>query len=169
MGRLRAEIAPVDEEARRTGAATDRRIFGAALRRTNVYRELIAPATGGESLIVGLSSRGPRLGLFMLARSGRRLFSDAEVNLAGSLAPALSVSCAALMRPAPASPLPTTELSAAEGELMGYLELGYSSREIAMARGTSFYTVRNQLSALYRKLGVANRTEAVGLRAVRKG
>jgi DNA-binding NarL/FixJ family response regulator len=41
--------------------------------------------------------------------------------------------------------------------------LGYTNREIALACGTSFRTVRNQLSAVYAKLGAANRTEALAL------
>src|SRR5258708_3782162 len=38
------EIAPVDAEARKSGAATDRRTLGAALNRTHVYRDLMAPS-----------------------------------------------------------------------------------------------------------------------------
>ena len=43
-----------------------------------------------------------------------------------------------------------------------------AAREIAHARGTSFFTVRNQLSALYRRLEVGNRAEAIGLRRGRR-
>jgi DNA-binding CsgD family transcriptional regulator len=151
------EIAPMYAEAERSGATTDVRTFGASLSRTQLHRELIAPAGGSESLFVAPSFGGRKLGLFMLGRVGGRRFTDAEVGLGRSIAAALGVSCAAL-------PPAAAELSPLEAELMRYLELGYTSHEIALARGKSFYTVRNQLSALYKKLGVANRTEAVGLR-----
>src|SRR5690606_33010599 len=47
-----AEILPVQAEARRVGAATDRRVLGRDLERTRLYREVMAPLDGGESLFV---------------------------------------------------------------------------------------------------------------------
>ena len=55
-------------------------------------------------------------------------------------------------------------MTEAEADLLDYLELGLSTKQIAQARGTSFFTVRNQLAALQRKLGVSNRAEAIGRR-----
>jgi DNA-binding CsgD family transcriptional regulator len=45
--------------------------------------------------------------------------------------------------------------------LVGYLQLGLTNREIALACGTSPNTVRNQLAALFRKAEVSTRTELV--------
>ena len=53
------------------------------------------------------------------------------------------------------------DLSPRERELVQYLRLGYTNREIALACGTSFRTVRNQLSHLFQKLEVSTRSEAV--------
>jgi DNA-binding NarL/FixJ family response regulator len=53
-------------------------------------------------------------------------------------------------------------LSTREREILSYLRLGYTNREIGLALGTSFRTVRNQLSHLFEKLGVSTRAEAVG-------
>jgi len=155
------EIARVQQEALVRGIATDRRTLGAALERTAVYREVMAPMRGTESLFVVASVGGRKLGMVMVGRLGRQ-FRDGDVARAAQLAPALSVATAAVASLQPSRP--TAGVTAAEADLLGYLELGYSSEQIARARGTSFFTVRNQLSALYRKLGVANRTEAVGLR-----
>jgi DNA-binding CsgD family transcriptional regulator len=56
---------------------------------------------------------------------------------------------------------PATQLSPRERELLAYLRLGYTNREIASACGTSFRTVRNQLGPLFAKLEVSTRAEAV--------
>lgn len=156
------DICPVQDVALREGVATDVRTLGRELERTRVYRELMGPLGGTESLFVVPSFAGRPIGFLMLGRMRGR-FSEGELALARALGPSLAVSCVAMSaveHEAPAS----RELSPAERDLFGYLELGYTTREIALARGTSFCTVRNQLSSLYRKLGVTNRTEAVGLR-----
>lgn len=157
------EILPVQREAQRAGVSTDRRTLGASLERTRLYREVMAPLGGRESLFLVPTFRSRKLGFLMLG-SRRQRFSDAQLAEARGLAPCLSVICAALAAP-PTAGTTFDGLSESERDLLRYLELGYRSREIATARGTSFFTVRNQLSALYRKLGVTNRTEAVGLRA----
>ncbi|MDD9947519.1 MAG: LuxR C-terminal-related transcriptional regulator [Myxococcales bacterium] len=54
-------------------------------------------------------------------------------------------------------------LSPRELEVLSYLPLGYTNKQIALALGTSAGTVRNQLSNAYLKLGVACRAEAVGV------
>ena len=56
-----------------------------------------------------------------------------------------------------------TALSPREEEIFEYLQRGYSNRQIAMVLGTSPLTVRNQLGRLFRKVGVASRSELVGL------
>jgi DNA-binding CsgD family transcriptional regulator len=157
------EIRPVQLEALRVGAATDVRILGDALRRTRVHRDVMAPAAGTESLFLVPALAGRHLGFVMLGRCGGRRFSEAALAHARTMAPALALACAAIPTVTRASAPRLPALSDTEADLLRYLELGYTSREIALARGTSPYTVRNQLSALYRKLGVTNRTEAVGL------
>jgi len=47
-----------------------------------------------------------------------------------------------------------------ENRLLGLLRRGLTNKEIAHELGIKEKTVRNRLSALYRKLGVGNRTEA---------
>ncbi len=153
------EIHPVQDAALSAGASTDRRTLGRALERTRLYREIMTELGGTETLFLVQSFRGTKMGVLMLGRCGGR-FSNAALLEARSFAPSLSVSCAAL---GATSHMLDARLSETERDLLSYLELGYRSRDIAAARGTSFFTVRNQLSTLYRRLGVANRTEAVGL------
>jgi DNA-binding NarL/FixJ family response regulator len=52
-------------------------------------------------------------------------------------------------------------LTPREREVLGYLHLGYSNQQIALALGSAPRTVRNQLSRVYDKLGVGTRAEAV--------
>jgi len=159
-GSLRSDVAPVVDHARRAGVATDREVLGARLPRTTLYRRVMAPVRGTETLFVVPSVGGRPLAMLGLGRCGG-CFSSAARAQARSLVPALSVASRALMA-SNSRPLP--RLTEAELDLLDYLELGWGTREIAEARGTSFFTVRNQLSALYRRLEVTNRAEAIGLR-----
>ncbi|QJC55957.1 CsgBAC operon transcriptional regulatory protein [Polaromonas vacuolata] len=52
-------------------------------------------------------------------------------------------------------------LSSIEIDLLNALHTGASNRKIALERGKSTYTVRNQLSTLYAKIGVTNRIQAL--------
>ncbi len=63
---------------------------------------------------------------------------------------------------------PAENLSRTEREVLARLGQAQSVTAIARARGVSEKTVRNQIAAIYRKLGLRNRTEAV-LLAARSG
>jgi DNA-binding CsgD family transcriptional regulator len=56
--------------------------------------------------------------------------------------------------------LPTC-LTATERDVITLVLEGQSNQEIAEARGASYRTVANQLASIYKKLGVASRTELV--------
>jgi DNA-binding CsgD family transcriptional regulator len=59
--------------------------------------------------------------------------------------------------------LPTNTLTAAESEVAAYVVDGRSNAEIAHRRGCSERTVANQVSSVFRKLGVRSRLELVVL------
>ena len=50
-------------------------------------------------------------------------------------------------------------LSETEREIAGHVLQGQSNQEIAEARGSCAATVRNQIHALFRKLGIHSRTQ----------
>ncbi|MBX7196754.1 MAG: LuxR C-terminal-related transcriptional regulator [Sandaracinaceae bacterium] len=52
-------------------------------------------------------------------------------------------------------------LSTREREVVEYVVLGYTNREIGLACGTSPNTVKNQLQSVFRKVGAASRAELV--------
>jgi DNA-binding CsgD family transcriptional regulator len=61
------------------------------------------------------------------------------------------------------------DLSVAEREVARHVVEGASPLEIAARRGTSARTVRNQISAVFAKLGVSGRVELVRLLVCRAG
>lgn len=63
--------------------------------------------------------------------------------------------------PTEAPQAPVEALSAREREVLQLLPLGLEAREIAERLSVSEKTVRNHLSHIYEKLGVANRMQAV--------
>ncbi len=100
--------------------------------------------------------------------------SDRDRDLLSSLIPTLTLACAARAeRPQSflRSQLSVADLdncalellTAREREVLDYLHLGFTNEQIGVALGTRPRTIRNPLTAVYRKLGVATRAEAVGL------
>lgn len=84
-----------------------------------------------------------------------------------------ALACEPIDASAPGSSDGPASLARAECELLELLALGHSNEEIALLRHRSPATVRGQVSALYQKLGVSQRTEAVAkaaaLRLARTG
>jgi DNA-binding NarL/FixJ family response regulator len=54
-------------------------------------------------------------------------------------------------------------LSRREAEVLELLARGLTNSQIAAALGVTVHAVKFHLAAIYRKLGVANRTEAAGI------
>jgi DNA-binding CsgD family transcriptional regulator len=61
----------------------------------------------------------------------------------------------------PALPKPPTPLTRVERALLQALRTGASNKALARQLGKSSHTVRNQLSTLFTKIGVGNRTQAL--------
>jgi DNA-binding CsgD family transcriptional regulator len=138
-----------------SGVGVDLEFFGrAGLERTQAYREVIRPHRGRASLLMFLPDVTLVLGR---TRAG---FRDAECQTLAEMRSLVAVCEQAVAARLPvASPAP--QLSPRERELLAYLRLGYTNREIASACGTSFRTVRNQLGPLFAKLEASTRAEAV--------
>jgi DNA-binding CsgD family transcriptional regulator len=158
------ELAVFGQDARRRGGVgVDRVFFGKqGLERLAHFREVMRPHRGQSSLIGYLEFRGQLLGCVVLGRASTG-FKDAEQASLRAALPALSLCDVAVYRRKPQSPELDGALSPREREIVSYLGLGYTNREIALACGTSPRTVRNQLSAVFRKLGASTRAEAVAI------
>lgn len=147
------------------GLVVDSELFGTALRDQDYYRIIMEPVRGFSTMFVALPQRGPLKTEVVLGRCvGSPAFSEHEKSVVASLVPTLSLAVLAHAQP---KPVPRSDalrrLTAREREVLGYLRLGYTNHQIGVALGTRERTVRNQLSSIYEKLGVATRAEAVGL------
>jgi len=142
-----------------SGVVVDREVLGAArLMRTRTYQEVMQPHRGRCSLHAYLGPAPEGMALLVLGRTGSD-FSGRDLAWMAETRALLTVCERALQ--AATSPLNPPRLTSRERELLSYLRLGYSNPQIAAACGTSFRTVRNQLTQLFAKLEVATRAEAV--------
>jgi DNA-binding CsgD family transcriptional regulator len=150
------EYAAMREQAfRQNGVAVDVEFFGrSAFERTQTYREVVKPHRGRTSLLMFLPDATLVLGRL------RGDFRAVECRTLASMRSLVGVCEQALSSRLPALP-PAPQLSPRERDIVAYLRLGYTNRDIASACGTSFRTVRNQLSYLFEKLEVSTRAEAV--------
>lgn len=160
--RMQREMIPLDRAAASAhGVCVDTEVLGDARERAAYFREYAVPLGGRHSLFATLTVRGAHYGKIMLGRVGAHAaaFSAADVDRVRRLLPSLAIARASFdARLAPRFPL-----SPRERDVLDYLCLGYTNREIASACGTSANTVRNQLVALFAKLGASTRAEAVAI------
>jgi DNA-binding CsgD family transcriptional regulator len=161
FGTYSQEYGPLKRKAlAERGVAVDVEFFGrAAFERTHAYREVIQPHGGRSSLLLYLGTKESALTLIVLGRTrgGFRASECERAAAARSLLTVCEQAVASRQLRAPAGP----DLTRRERELLQYLRLGYTNPEIASACGTSYRTVRNQLSHLFEKLEVSTRAEAV--------
>jgi DNA-binding CsgD family transcriptional regulator len=158
FGHYGKELSPVFVLAGKEQVAVDVEVLGVrTLQRTRVFREFMAPHGGSSTLLAPLAFRGRALGVLALGRPTEG-FRDAELRLLRSALPTLRVCDVARARHVQLS-----GLTRREREVLGHLCRGYTNGEIALACATSVNTVRNQLRAVFRKLGASTRAEAVAL------
>lgn len=176
--RLLTEVAPMSKAAEESGGVVvDSELYGASLERLLYHDTFMRPHRGRTTLFGFMGCQGRPLGKVVLGRcAGSRNFSTDEVSRLRELLPVLSLSQhaylrargpsmsatrAALLQPGHASG--RSALTVREREVLGYLHLGYTNEQIALALGSAPRTVRNQLSQVYEKLGVSGRAEAVAV------
>lgn len=161
-----AELDPIKRAAAESdGVAVDSAVLSRSERDARAYyRELMAPAGGRHALLAVAVVTGQVAAVTMLGRTGAT-FSARALEAVRRVVPVIGLAARAhAFTPPPASSVrPTVSLTRRERDLCDYVALGFTNDEIGKALGTSPRTVRNQLSALYMRLGVANRAELVAL------
>jgi DNA-binding CsgD family transcriptional regulator len=160
-----AELLPVKRAALHTrGVAVDSEVFTEAERAKLAYfREMMEPDGGRHAMYVLGLFRGAIVSVTMLGRTGSA-FDESSVATMRAVVPVLGLAAAAEQaRGGVSHAAPAVALSARERDLVDYVALGLTNAEIGKLRGTSPRTVRNQLSALYARLVVANRAELVSV------
>ena len=163
--RFGRESAPVLRAAvEQRGVAVDVEVLGMrGLEQRSYYQLLMRPHRGTSTAIISLMRRGVPAGCLALGRT-RGGFNAGELDYLRALTPALSV-CETAALAASLSPprAPVETLTPRECEVLSHLPLGHTNAQIALALGSAERTVRNQLSSIYEKLGVATRAEAAAL------
>ncbi len=162
------ELEPVKRAARgRWGVAVDSEVLAAGERaRCRYFDEVMAPDGGRHAMLALGVVGGQVVSLTLFGRTGSA-FSPRQVRAVERIAPVLGLASAArgaaATEPLPAPPPPTAAvgLSPRERDLVDYVALGLTNVQIGLAIGTSPRTVRNQLSLLYTRVGVASRAELV--------
>lgn len=164
----------------RGGVVVDSELLGSDLERVLYYQLMMRPVHGRSTLIGAVAAGDRVLAKLAVGRCwGSSAFREREAQQLRAVLPTLALALQVHQLSGPASPAPSSlarinqraydSLSRREREVLDYVRLGYSNAQIGIALGTRPRTVRNQLSEVYRKLGVANRAEAVaiafGLRA----
>jgi DNA-binding CsgD family transcriptional regulator len=136
----------------------DDELFSARERdRLPFFRELTRPQGIRSQLVFTLSFRQRPLARLFLSRHGGRRFRAPDLERMRPLLPALATAHAsvALSRP----PDEEVKLTPRERQIGFLVAQGYRNQNIAALLGTSPFTVRNQLAALFEKLRVGNRVE----------
>ncbi len=156
-GCYRQELAPVFERAACRGAAVDSQELGARLHDTRYFAEIAAPQRPVSTAIVLLRWQTASLGAYVLGR--RREFSPTERDLLCLLAPCLALGLAAhVSSPDDREPL-LQALTPSEREVVDYVCLGFTNKEIAAACGISAHRGRNKLVRIFRRMEVSTRAE----------
>lgn len=172
---MSAECLELLPAARRAGGVViDSEWFGARLERLVYYDTIMRPHQGRTTLMAFLECQGTLSGELIIGRCrGSSTFSERDVQALRCLVPVLSLSrhaylggsahaaCGQVVAPPLGSAPHLVVLTAREREVLGYLHLGYTNQQIGLALGSAPRTVRNQLSGVYRKLGISTRAEAV--------
>jgi len=151
--------------ARRTGGFIDSEVYSARDRRElPFFCDIVHPQRVRSSLVLTPRWQGTDLGTIRLERDGRLPFTPRDFARAVALLPVIEVCFVAhglTAHGAGGAPddraLP--QLSAREAEVARHVGRGLATRQIALLLGTSPFTVRNQLSRIFDKLGIANRAE----------
>lgn len=149
------------------GTAIDTEIFGSTqLKRTKLYQEIMLPMHGRSTLYGQVTLRGRKLSTIVLGRSGTN-FQEKDANQLQPLLAPLAVAEASYEKMDSIQTPPFTtynlKLSSRERELLSYIRLGYTNKEIASALDNSPHPIRIQLSRLYKKCEVTTRSELVAL------
>jgi DNA-binding CsgD family transcriptional regulator len=153
------ELAPVFDDARASGGVSvDAEVLGRSFRTTRVYRDIVRPH-GGCATLFGVVTLGDELLATVAIGRLRSAFFDRERRALAALLPTLAIAEAAMRRRGEL----WIGLTPRERQILAHLRLGHTNAQIASALGSSANTVRNQLRAVFRKLGAASRAEAVAL------
>jgi DNA-binding CsgD family transcriptional regulator len=163
--RYAADLLPLFQAVSREGVVNQRRFGRRMFERLDFYGEIVRPLGAHSVLTAMLGVRGRGLAIMQVARTGRTPeFGDRDAAFLKQMLPVLSLGEALHDESRPAPPLIASAeaLSARERDIVSYVALGFTNRQIALALGTSPHTVHSQMKNIFRKMDVSTRAELVG-------
>lgn len=166
-----------DAALARGGVAADTDVFSVRERaRLPYFVEFARPLCIRTCALVHLLVRGRISAVVGLCRTraAAGAFSASDLATLRRAAPVLALGDAvhhALPYPAPLAQQRVVcvdeRLSARQRDVVAHVALGHTNAQIARALGASPHTIRNQLAAIFRVIGAANRAELVRLAVLR--
>lgn len=161
IGRYMGDVKQAFDIGIRTGGYINTEVYTVAERNElPIFREILSKQH--ISCEAGLFPmwRGQSLGFIRLSRHGRAShIRSRELERAVRLLPTISLTLHAVCTLSLPLEPSAAELSSREWEIARYVSCGLTTPEIARLLGTSRWTVRNQLTNIYRKLHVSGRAE----------
>jgi DNA-binding CsgD family transcriptional regulator len=162
--RYRGELARGHAIAEQQGGYIDSDVYTLAERsRLAFFNEIVRPQGVQSRIVANVSFHGRLDALIQLCRHGRGArFCTRELDLIRQLLPTLSLTYAAVrssagLRAPPVLGQRLDELTARERQIAHFVGCGYQNKEIAALLGSSPITIRNQLSHIFRKVGISGR------------
>ncbi len=175
---IRRWLAAVDAQRAGEVARLSDLVPARDLLRTRYYQDMMRPSDARYVMTLAVRHGGTIAGALSLVRSAAAGdFSVPERQLAQTLAPVLGIAYGVAVErgmrgappalpspsifelPTPARPRPdSATLTPREREVVALVVRGRTNKEIARSFGTSPWTVKNQLRAIFDKVGVHNRT-----------
>jgi len=162
--RLHQPLFVAATERMQHGGYIDTEIFTSAQRdRMPLYAELLRPLGLRTQIVHLVRFRGRAVGVVHANRYGARGTRFRSSSL-GRMRAVVHLLGAALVARRQAPPPPgIVALTSREAEVASLAVRGFETAQIAAHLGTSTNTVRNQLHAVFRKLGVYSRLELANL------
>ncbi len=148
----------------RGGVGRDEELLAGREGHCVLNEEILRPQGVHEMVTACGTVAGRPTSYFHIARGSRGArFGARELAIIGRAAPVFALGDALTRDDERQSIAPDIKLTARERQVIEYLVAGLTNREIAALLGTSHHTVRNQLAAVFAKLGASTRAELVGL------
>lgn len=165
--RYAADLLPVFAASEREGGCLDSDFYPSerARRQSVYYQEVLRPAGIRSMIQVCASWRGRPLVRLNLNRHNGGRFRASDLERVLGLLPTLEASLAARAANETTGEIPG--LTRRELQVAELVARGLTTAQIGSVLGTSAFTVRNQLSRIFDKLGVDGRAELAAFVAAR--
>jgi DNA-binding CsgD family transcriptional regulator len=163
--RYQAELARGRDAGLRYGAYIDVELYSFDERqRLAFFNEIIRPQRVASRIIAHLKFRGRPTATIHLCEPGRGRSRLRALDRVRRLVPLISLAYAAMQSTRGTQESPElSELTPHQCRIAQYVSSGYGNKEIAALLQISPYTIRNELSSIFRRVGVSSRARLAAI------